>query len=284
MTTDTVVYGEVTVLDLVIGSAIIVVAAVLAKILTIYARKMLREKLSRDHLQVFVKVVVATVLTGAFLAAMPFFGISLSGLLVAGGVLGIVVGFASQKVVGNLISGIFLIMERPLRIADQVNIEGTAGFIEDIRLLSTIIRTYDGLFVRIPNEKVFTNNIVNLVAHEARRFEYVVGIRYSDDADEAIRIIRAQIHDEPFALQNPPADVFVDNLGDNAVNLLVRVWAPSSVWWELKKTLLWRIKTALEREGIEIAFPQRVVWLAQNERAPSGDNAVSDSNTPGPAS
>jgi small-conductance mechanosensitive channel len=124
--------------------------------------------------------------------------------------------------------------------------------------------------VRMPNEKVFTNNITNYVAHVARRFEYVVGIRYSDDADKAIEIIKNLIEEHPLTLKNPQPQVFVDNLGDNAVQIIVRPWAPSTEWYGVKMELLWKIKKALEREGIEIAFPQRTVWFA-NEPKKSED-------------
>ncbi|MFC1819807.1 mechanosensitive ion channel family protein [Thermodesulfobacteriota bacterium] len=128
--------------------------------------------------------------------------------------------------------------------------------------MSTTIRQYDGLYVRVPNQKVFTANITNFVAHVARRVDYTVGIRYNDDADKAIQIIKDLINEHPITLVNPEPIVYVDNLGDNAVNISVRFWAPTSEWWNVKTELLWKIKQALEKEDIEIAFPQRVVWFA----------------------
>jgi small-conductance mechanosensitive channel len=121
------------------------------------------------------------------------------------------------------------------------------------------------LYVRIPNEKVFTANITNFVTHVVRRFEYVVGIRYSDDANQAISIINRVIDEQPFALKEPAPQVFVDNLGDNAVNIIVRVWGPAGEWYSVKMTLLALLKTSLEAEGIEIAFPQRVIWRGDRE-------------------
>jgi small-conductance mechanosensitive channel len=194
--------------------------------------------------------------------AFAIIGFNLTGFLFAGSVAGIVIGFASQSIVGNFVSGIFLIIERPLKIGDQVNIDDIDGYVEDIRVISTTIRTYDGLYVRIPNQTVFTSKLTNYVGHLVRRFEYIVGIRYSDDADKAISITKAVIEEEPFALKKPSPDVFVDNLGDNAVIIKVRIWAPATEWFKLKMVLLWKIKKALEEQGIEIAFPQRTVWFA----------------------
>ncbi|MDY7031875.1 MAG: mechanosensitive ion channel family protein [Thermodesulfobacteriota bacterium] len=257
-----VLYKDVTVFDILVVVVILVIAFFTAKALSVYLRRSLKEKMAREHLDILVKVATYSIIVVAALWALTLLGLNLSGLLVAGGIAGIVIGFASQSIVGNLISGIFLIIERPIRIGNQVNVEGVFGFVEDIKIISTVIRTYDGLYVRIPNQKVFTSSITNFVGNVARRFEYVVGIRYSDDADKAIKIIKDLVEDHPFALKNPSPLIFVDNLGDNSVNIMVRIWAPSSDWYGVKTELLWKIKKSLELEGIEIAFPQRVVWFA----------------------
>jgi len=255
-------YEDVTVYDVLFVVVVMVVATIVAKLITTNLRRALIDKMKRDQLELMLKIIYFGIIAIAFIGVLPTLGLELSGLLVAGGIVGIVIGFASQSVVANLVSGIFLISEKPIKIGDQVNIDGVAGFVEDVNILSTIIRTYDGLYVRIPNEKVFTSNITNYVAHIARRFEYVIGIRYSDDAEKAIEIIKNLIEDHPFALKNPEPQVFVDNLGDNSVNIVVRIWAPSTEWYSVKMELLWKIKTELERNGIEIPFPQRVVWFA----------------------
>ncbi|AIG98557.1 mechanosensitive ion channel family protein [Archaeoglobus fulgidus] len=260
-------YGDVTVYDIIVVIVVMALATIIAKLITTNLRRALIDKMKRDQLELMLKVIYFGIIIVAFIAVLPALGLDLSGLLVAGGITGIVLGFASQSVVANLVSGIFLISEKPIKIGDQVNIDGVAGFVEDVNILSTIIRTYDGLYVRIPNEKVFTSNITNYVAHIARRFEYVVGIRYSDDAEKAIEIIKRIIEEHPFALKNPEPVVFVDNLGDSSVNIVVRIWAPSTEWYNVKMELLWKIKTELEKNGIEIPFPQRVVWFANELRA-----------------
>ncbi|WP_340817812.1 mechanosensitive ion channel family protein [Methanolobus sp. WCC4] len=237
----------------------------LGKGITIYLQRTLKDKMDKEHLNILLKTIYYGLIVFAILGVIfPILNIDTSGLLVAGGVAGIVIGFASQSIVGNFISGVFLMIERPIKIGDQVNIDNKLGYVEDIKIISTIIRTYEGLYIRLPNETVFTTSITNYVANLARRFEYVVGIRYEDDADEAIRIIKELIDEQPYALVNPSPSVFVDNLGDNAVNISVRVWAPATEWYDLKMKLLWIIKKTLEENGIEIAFPQRTVWFASD--------------------
>lgn len=275
-TFNTVVYGDVTLFDLLKVMAILIVGVAIAKGITINLRRGLKDKLDKDQLEIITKVVYYGIIVIAVLAALPELGVSLSGLLVAGGIAALVIGIASQSVVGNLIAGLFLMIERPMKIGQAVNIAGTAGVIEDIRIISTTLRTFEGLYVRMPNEKVFTTDITNYVEYVARRLEYVVGIRYSDDADKAIGIIQNLHKEHPLTLISPTPDIFVDNLGDNAVNIIVRIWVPTTEWYGIKKELLWKIKTALEDQGIEIAFPQRTVWFANELR--SGDGAVTDSS------
>ncbi|WP_440952178.1 mechanosensitive ion channel family protein [Methanococcoides sp. FTZ1] len=233
--------------------------------------------MDKSHLDIVLKaayygIVIITVV----FVILPIMGVEPSSLLVAGSILGLVIGFASQSIVGNLISGLFLIFERPIKLGNQVNIDGNVGIVEDISLISTIIRTFDGLYVRIPNEKVFTTTITNYVANVARRFEYVVGIRYSDDADQAIAIIKGLIEESPMALKNPAPGVFVDNLGDNSVNISVKIWAPATDWYAIKTELLWKIKKTLEENGIEIAFPQRVIWIGNEQK----DQQLADPDNP----
>ncbi|RZN39086.1 MAG: mechanosensitive ion channel family protein [Methanosarcinales archaeon] len=277
MILDTIVYGEVTLLKLLWISVCLIIAALIAKLATLNLKKSLKDRMDRDHLEITTKVVYYTIVIIAVLLALPALGLHPSNLLVAGGVVGIVIGFASQSIVGNLISGIFLMFERPIKIGDQLRVDDIFGFVEDIHIVSTIVTTYTGLYVRIPNEKVFTGIITNYVANVTRRFEYVVGIRYSDDADLAIGIIEDLIDEQPLALKRPAPYVFVDNLGDNSVNLSVRVWAPSTEWYDLKMELLWKIKKTLEENGIEIAFPQRVVWFTDEPQKQEVGAAESDS-------
>ena len=197
------IYNGVNVADLLRFTAIIIVTVIIAKVAKINARRILKEKVPKTTLNAVEKVVYYGIIFIGFMAALPYIGFSLSGLLVAGGIAGIVIGFASQTVVSNFISGLFLLIEKPIKIGDGVSIGDVGGVVKDIRILSTTIRTWDGIYVRIPNEKVFTSNIKNFVAHAARRFEYKIGIRYKDDAEKAIEVIKKLLEKHPFILKEP---------------------------------------------------------------------------------
>ncbi|MEM1579364.1 MAG: mechanosensitive ion channel family protein [Archaeoglobaceae archaeon] len=257
-------YGDVKLWDAFFAIIVLFIAAIIAKFISISLRRSLADKMRKDQIELLVKVVYTVILLLALVSITPVLGVNLTGLLVAGGIVGIAIGFASQKVVSNFLSGLFLLLERPIKIGDQIIVEDISGIVEDMSIMSTIVRSYDGLYVRIPNEKLFSSNIVNPVANVARRFEYLISIRYSDDANKAIEIINKVIESNPFALKIPQPQVFVDSLGDNGVNIVARIWAPSSVWYDVKRELLWKIKVELEKNGIEIPFPQRVIWFGNS--------------------
>ncbi len=261
-----IVYGDVTLANLMLSMLVFIAALIVSKMLTIQLRRSLMDRISKDYLDTMLRVISYGIIIMAIIWIMPTVGFEPSGLLVAGGIVGLAIGFASQSIIGNLISGIFLMGERPVKIGDMILISDNLGFVEDIELISTKIRTLDGNFVRIPNETVFTSNITNYTSNPVRRFEYTVGINYADDADLAMQVIRGIIDEHPLAMVNPAPQVFVDSLSDSSVDIIVRIWSPSTEWWGVRMEMLWKIKQAIEEAGIEIPFPQRVVWYGADQR------------------
>jgi len=225
------------------------------------------------EVQIKAKLFYYSVLTLAFFLALNLAGLTgkLTTVLAAAGITGIVLGFSAQTVIANFISGIFMYFDKPLRLGDAVRIGDYEGIVEDIRILSTRIRLWDGTLVRIPNEKLFNSEIINLQKYPARRAELNVGIAYREDAERAIEVIRKVLEEEPYILAEPEPRVYVNELGDSSVNLKIWVWIPSDLWvgqnmMRSKYGLLRKIKEALDREGIEIPFPQRVNWFAEELR------------------
>ena len=253
--------GPVTLGNLLEFIFILSFSIIISRIIILYLRRYFKNKVSKDVGETTIKFLYYGSLLIVFITVLPLIGLDPSGLLLAGGITGIVLGFASQNIVGNLISGVFLMIEKPIKIGDQVEINKISGYVTDIRIISTFIRTFDGLLIRIPNQQVFTTNITNTVSYPVRRFDFTIKIRYSDDADAAIWFIQDLIDKEPFALSSPPPYVYVNDLGENSVNLVVRIWAPISEWYGLKTRFLWAIKKVLEENNIEVPFPQREIYL-----------------------
>ena len=260
------VLGAVTALDLFVFGIAVLVSFVIARIVGTYIKKVFGDRVDPAELDKLVRVIQAAIVIIGIYAALPSFDITIADMLVVGGTIGLVAAFASQRIVSNFGSGLFIIAERPMKPGDNVTIGSVSGTVHQIRVLSTIIKTHEGVYVRVPNEKVFTSEITNFVANVARRFEYTIGISYRSDADVAVRVIRDLLEVHPFVLAHPAPSVFVDSLGDSSVNIRVFVWAPSRVWWSVRTEMLWTIKKALEEAGIEIPFPQRVVTIAPGAR------------------
>lgn len=203
-------------------------------------------------------------ITLAFFIALNIAGVigELGALLAAAGITGIVLGFSAQTVVSNFVSGVFMHFDKPLKIGDAVQVDGVQGTVEDIQMLSTRIRTWDGTLVRIPNQKLFNSNITNLQRYPVRRVDVKVGIAYSADMGKAIEVIRKTLDEMPLVLAEPEPWIYVDDLGDSAVIIGVWAWVPSEKWFDVRTQIVERIKRALDEAGIEIPFPQRVNWFA----------------------
>jgi small-conductance mechanosensitive channel len=262
MILDTVIYGTITLWSVIFFTTVIILAVIVAKIVTLNLKKGLSDKVKKTDLDILLKVTYYTIVLLAVVIALPALDIELSGLLVAGGFAGLVVGFASQSVVSNLVSGLFLIIERPVKIGDEIGIGDIGGYVEDIRFLSTIVRKYDGVSARIPNEKVFTSNITNYVANAVRRVEYTVGISYDSDANRAIEGIRMVLNAHPFVLQRPDSEIFINALAESSIDIKVKFWVPSTRWYRMQSELLGAIRMQLEKDGVKIPFPQRTIWFA----------------------
>ena len=280
VTWDTVVYGSVTVLDLVIFFFSVIVVLIIAKVVTLYLKRSLSDRIDRDELDKLTKVIQIAIIGIGIWLALPSFDIDVSRLLVIGGTAGLIIAFASQKIVSNLGSGAFLLVERPVKIGDNISVGSTEGTVHQIRVLSTIIKTFEGVYVRIPNETIFNSEITNFVASPARRFEYRVSIAYDADSRAAIRAISELLANHPFVLKNPAPSVYVDSLADSGVDIVVRIWAPSKVWWSVRTEMLEQIKQLLDGMGIEIPFPQRVISFAntgmKGKQEPGGDSHAAE--------
>jgi small-conductance mechanosensitive channel len=261
------IVGDLTVLSLLIGGIIMAGGVIIAKIAKLLFHKYYAPTLPKDTAKNLSKLIYFGIILISFLGFTSSQGIDLSGIMVAGGIFAVVIGFATQSVVSNLISGVFLIFEKPAKHGDTIELPdmGISGTLLDIGTFSSKIRKFDGTVIRIPNEKFFTSNIRSLTISTVRRADAMVGISYKDDIENAISVIKNEIlATMPFVLHIPEPEFRVEELGDSSVNIQVLVWHPRDDWSKAQPILLTTIKRALDKEGIEIPFPQRVIWDAKN--------------------
>ena len=261
------IVGELTVLSLLIGGIIMAGGVIIAKIAKLLFHKYYAPTLPKDTAQNLSKLIYFGILIISFLGFTSSQGIDLSGIMVAGGIFAVVIGFATQSVVSNLISGLFLMVEKPAKHGDTIELPdmGVSGTLLDIGTFSSKIRRFDGTVTRIPNEKFFTSNIRSLTLSTVRRADVMVGISYESDIENAISIMRHDIFENmPFVLQIPEPEFRIEELGDSSVNIHVFVWHPRDDWSQVQPVLLTTIKKSLDKSGIEIPYPQRVVWTGKD--------------------
>lgn len=243
-----------------IFSAIVVSFYVIAKLTS---DRILRSRFIGDinYLKSLARLIRVSLIIIGLLIGLASVGVSLSGLLAAAGFTGIVIGLAAQQTLGHLIAGITLLFEGRAKIGDTVMINDRMGVIESISLLSTQIRLFTGELLTVPNQTVMSSQIVNYSNLKARRIDIGIGISYSSDINRAREVILNYLERHPYVLAYPQPVVFIDSLGDSSVNLNVRLWVPAEKWLDVRKDIVGELKVVLESNGIEIPFPQRVVWL-----------------------
>jgi len=246
-----------------------VARAVLYLVIGVIVSRMVRFGVQRSltHLEagqrmLLTRIAGYTVLTLFVISALRQFGFDFAVLLGAAGIVTVAVGFASQTSASNLISGLFLVLERAVRPGEIVTIGGRTGEVVSVDLLSTKLRTFDNLHVRIPNETMVTSEIVTLNRHPIRRFDLNVGVAYHSDLGLVQQTLLDVAARNPLCLDEPAPLLISMGFGDSSIDYMLAVWAKSEQWLTLRNTITREVKEAFDAAGIEIPFPQRTLQPA----------------------
>ncbi len=216
---------------------------------------------ARNVANIVSKIAYYVMLLIALSTALGYLGIELTGLIIAGGFAGIIVGVALQPLMASFFAGLYVMAERIIQQGEVVAIGNTMGEVVEVSLMFTKLRTFDGVLVTMPNSQLLSTVIQNYSKAVARRLEFTVSIAYSEDAEKAYRVIKETVDNHPYVLAEPAPDIFVSKLGDSGIVITVRVWVPRTLVYPVMKDLLWKIKKSLDEAGISIPFPQLDVWI-----------------------
>ncbi len=197
----------------------------------------------------------------AIVASLGFFGFNITSVAALVGAAGLTIGLALQGSLSNLAAGIMLLVLRPFKIGDVVQLAGQIGKVDDVDLFNTKIDTGDNRRLILPNGQIFGSTIENITHHPLRRCDVNVGTAYAADLRQARAALRRA--GETIAKRDPArqVDVVLQNLGTHAIEWTVRVWVPTSEFIACRDQLLEAIKDSLDAEGISIPFPQQEVWF-----------------------
>ncbi len=223
-------------------------------------RILVRTSLTPGQQYAFAQISSYVVFLIGLLIGLQWAGVNLSSLVILGGALGIGIGFGLQNIANNFVSGIVLLMERPIQVGDRVEVGNTNGDVVRIAARSTWIRTNDNVVIIIPNSEFINSHVTNWTANDRQvRFPIPLGVSYKSDP-EVVRDLLMEIADRhPDVLKIPPPEVLFTGFGDSSLNFVLNVWTITRVQYPrfLASEIYFMMFKAFKEHGIEIPFPQR---------------------------
>ena len=185
-------------------------------------------------------------------------GVQTTSILAVVGAASLAIGLALQGALGNVAAGVMILIMRPYRIGDWVEINGKSGLVKRLDLFTTELSDADNLDIYMPNSKVVGEMIINYSTAKNRRMELAFKVDYADDLDQAIAVLIDTAKADPRVLKDPAPWAKVTALGDSAVTVTLRAWANLPDYWDTRFDMIKRVKEALEAAGLSIPYPHQV--------------------------
>jgi len=242
------------------AAILLISGVVLAKITSVMVKKFATNRFSVHHTMILRRGSFYLIIGLFLISALHQLGFNLSVLLGAAGIFTVAIGFASQTSASNLISGLFLVAERPFTVGDVIKVGDTLGEVLSIDPLSVKLRTFDNLYVRIPNESLIKSETTTLTRFPIRRIDVKVGIAYKEDISRTRKILEQLARENPLCLEEPkPLFIFL-GFGDSSLDIQFSVWVKRENFLGLLNSIKEEIKLAFDAQGIEIPFPHRSLY------------------------
>ena len=226
-------------------------------------KAMQRAKFDSTLIPFLSSMVYYLLLTLVIIAVLGLFGVPTAQFVAILGAAGLAVGLALQGTLANFAAGVMLLVFRPFRVGDFVEVGGSAGTVVAIHVFSTTMNTGDNIRIIVPNGTVWGVVIKNYSVNDTRRNDMVVSVSYDDDLGKVIEVIQGVLAADPRVLQDPQPLVAVSEMADSSMNLVVRPWSKRQDSWALRCDLTRKLKEELESAGFSIPFPQQDVHLHQ---------------------
>ena len=223
-------------------------------------RKILPEKWSKQRKMIINRAVLYTGFVVLFFIIVAELKIDLTAVFGAAGVIGIVVGIASQTSIGNIVSGFFLVSEKSFEIGDVVRLGDKSGTVYSIDLLSIKIKTFDNVLIRVPNQTVISTELINVTRFAVRRMDFNLSVAYKEDLEKVKKILQEVAKNNPLCLEEPDPVIIFQNFGNSGIEILLGVWFEKTNFLKVKNSVFQEIKAAFDKEGIEIPFPHVTLY------------------------
>ncbi|MCP4545164.1 MAG: mechanosensitive ion channel [bacterium] len=229
------------------------------------AKALKRSNLDDNLIRFFSKLTYIAVMAFAVLACLEKFGVETTSFVAVLGAAGFAIGFALQGSLSHFAAGVMLLVFKPFKTGDFVEVNGVGATVEAIMLFNTLLNTPDNVHIIVPNGAIFGNTIKNYSHNPTRRVDIAVGIGYGCDIDKACAAIETEIKQDDRVLAEPTPQIVITELADSSINLSARYWVNAADYWDSKSDQTGLIKERLDAENIEIPFPQRVVYINKND-------------------
>ncbi|MEM6762642.1 MAG: mechanosensitive ion channel family protein [Pseudomonadota bacterium] len=220
-----------------------------------------------DHMDPIVEEFLASLLYYGsmallFIVVLSLMGVQTTSLIAVLGAASLAVALALQGSLTSLAAGVMIILLRPIRIGDYIEVNGEAGTVKSISLFLTELATYDNVQKLLPNSSVWGSAVTNYSVYATRLLDIEIGISYGDDIDKALTVLRRVAEADDKVLADPAPNAFVAGMGASSVDLTLRIWVPSSDYWPLRRALTKTVKEEIEAAGLSIPFPHRQIIMA----------------------
>jgi small-conductance mechanosensitive channel len=242
---------------------ILVVGVLLIYALAFLIKKLLPAKLSKQRKMIVNRLVLYTGFLALFFVIITELEIELAPFFGAAGVIGLVIGVASQTSIGNIVSGFFLVSEKSFEIGDVIKIGDKAGVVYSIDLLSIKIKTFDNLLLRIPNQTVISTELTNVTKFPIRRLDFEASVAYKEDLGFVKSLLEKVAKDNPLCLDEPAPLIVFKTFGDSGIDILLGVWFEKTNYLAVKNSVFQEIKSIFDAEGIEIPFPHVSIYAGE---------------------
>ena len=210
----------------------------------------------QTFLRSLINILMMVLLIVTVISALGVNTTSFAALLASAGV---AVGMALSGNLQNFAGGIIILLFRPYRVGDYISAQGCEGFVVEIQIFHTIIRTWDNRKIYLPNGAMSSGSISNWSKEEKRRMDFNVGVEYGQDVEKVRRVTLAMLDRDVRILKDPAPRVILISLGESSVDLIVRVWVDNADYWDVLFTMYEQIYTEFNRQGIGFPFPQLTV-------------------------
>ncbi|MGL4354165.1 MAG: mechanosensitive ion channel domain-containing protein [Aeromonas popoffii] len=202
-----------------------------------------------------------TILVFVVIAALGRVGVQTASFIAIIGAAGLAIGLALQGSLSNFAAGFLLIIFRPIKAGEFIEVAGTSGVVQSVQLFTTTLTSGDNKMVVVPNAAILNGTIVNYSRMDTRRIDMTFGIGYGSDLRKAKQILERLVNEEPRILKDPAATIAVAALADSSVNIVVRPWVKTADYWGVWFDFHEKVKLTFDAEGVEIPFPQMVMHM-----------------------